>query len=592
MTDHRAVSVDNLTLAIEGTNNAILQSVSFGVERGEVLAVVGESGSGKSTLGLALLGHTRPGLSIVGGRIDVLGNEVSSMSTVALAKVRGGIVSYVPQDASVSLDPACRIGSLLDELLRIHQPDLSKTQRRERSLATLCEVDLPSEREFLARYIHQLSGGQQQRLGIALAMVTEPSVVILDEPTTGLDALTQQSIVKTIGKACRNRNAAAVFITHDLEVVRSIADRALVLYSGRVAECGPVSELLGMPTHPYTRGLVQAAPTMNEALALKGVPGSAPQAADRPLGCAFHPRCSLAVDLCVDVRPDLREIKPGHSLACHIPQSGPLPSLAPLLAAPNRTDTGSLSAVGLEISYGSKRVVHGVDLTVRRGTCVGLIGASGSGKTTVSRALVGLVEPSGGSVLLDDRELASSVDDRGTEARRALQYVFQNPYSSLNPRRTILEILEQPARAFGLDYSRKVAAEWLDRVALGPRALDRRPDALSGGERQRVAIARALACNPQFLVCDEITAPLDVSVQATIVELIRSIIVDSGLGILFVTHDLGVMRSLADEVAIFQDGHCIEFGTTDQVFDDPQTPYAIDLVTAARGGAAATSSSR
>lgn len=581
-TDAPAVLVDRLSVAVVASGDLILDGVSCSVGAGEVLALVGESGSGKSTLGLAVLGHVRPGLEVTGGSTTIAGTDVWRLPPRRLSQLRGSVVSYVPQDASVSLNPSMRVRALLGELLRIHRSGLSAAQRADRCRTALEEVQLPSDREFLARYVHQLSGGQQQRLGIALALVAEPSVIVLDEPTTGLDAITQQAIIDVVVHACRTRAAAALFITHDLEVARAVADRVLVLYSGRLAEHGSSQQLLTAPAHPYTRGLLAAVPHIDRRIQLRGIPGAAPAASDRPRGCAFHPRCPVAIDVCSSVVPQPELLGAGHSAACHVPQSAPMQIREPDAIDDRAASEGGLAAHDLVVAYGRKQVLHGVSLQVPSGTCLGLVGASGSGKTSLSRALVGLVTPSGGSVSLNGRTLAGSVDDRDTAARQTLQYVFQNPYGSLNPRKTILDILQQPARAFDIEYSRAIAAEWLDQVKLSSRVLDRRPDALSGGERQRVAIARALVPNPEYLICDEVTAPLDVSVQASIVELIRSIMLESGVGILFVTHDLGVIRSLATEVAIIQNGDLVELGSTDTVFDAPSSPYAEQLLAAAR----------
>lgn len=577
-----AVVVDDLTVGVSATGDLILDGVSCVVARGEVLAVVGESGSGKSTLGLALLGYTRPGLAVLAGSIHVAQEDVSRLSPRQLTALRGRVVSYVPQDASVSLNPSMRVRALLGELLRVHRPELGSRERLDRCRQALQDVHLPSDDEFLARFVHQLSGGQQQRLGIALALVAEPSVIVLDEPTTGLDALTQQAIVEVVARACRTRRAAAVFITHDLEVASAVADRVLVLYSGRVAEVGAEDQILSSPRHPYTRGLIASVPHVERAVRLVGMPGAAPAAGDRPSGCAFHPRCPVADEVCRSVTPTMKDVQPGHSLACHRPQTVTIAVKETHEGAAPEPTVGGLVMDDVVVRYGSKQVLHGITVSIQPGSCLGLVGASGSGKTSLSRAAVGLVEPASGRITLHGRVLEGSIDDRDEESRRALQYVFQNPYGSLNPRKTILDILGQPAKAFGIDFSRQVASEWLDRVRLSSRALDRRPDALSGGERQRVAIARALVPNPQFLICDEVTAPLDVSVQASIVELIRTIMLESGVGILFVTHDLGVIRSIAHQVAIFQDGRLAELGATAEVFESPSSPYAESLLAAAK----------
>lgn len=574
-----AVSVQDLVVSVAGTEVPVVDGLSFDVARGEVLAIVGESGSGKSTTALTLLGYARPGLEIAAGSIEVLGHNVSDATDRQLRALRGRVVAYVPQDAAVALNPSYRVSRLLDQVLCAHRPEMSAADRRDRVAAVLEEVELPSDKDFLRRYPHQLSGGQQQRLGIALAIAAQPGVVVFDEPTTGLDALTQRGILSVVRRICADGQTAAVFISHDLDAVRAVADRTMVLYSGRLAEVDSALAVSTSPRHPYSRSLLQAIPSTTERTLLRGIAGTAPPAPDRPSGCAFHPRCPSAQSVCVHDQPLPAPAGIG-AVACHFPQSAPLVPRAVTseAAREDHSGKGSLVARGVVVGYNKGNVLHGVDLTVAFGHCVGLLGGSGSGKTTLARAVVGLVPAGAGVIELDGQAMPTRVGHRDQWQRRSIQYVFQNPYGSLHPRRTIRQLLAQPARAFGRPFDEATACAWLERVSLSPKLLDRRPAALSGGERQRVAIARALAVEPRFLICDEITASLDVSVQASIVELLRDLVTDLGLGVLFVTHDLGVVRSFADDVVLIHEGHVVERATTTRFFDEPASDYAKALL--------------
>ena len=479
---------EDLVVRISETGAPVVDRLSFDVAAGEVLAIVGESGSGKSTTALALLGHARPGLEIAGGTIEVLGNSVSGASARQLRALRGRVVAYVPQDAAVALNPSARVASLLDQVLRAHRPELSAADRRDRCGAVLAEVDLPTHAGFLRRYPHQLSGGQQQRLGIALAIAAEPGLVVFDEPTTGLDAIPQRGILAVIRRICADRHRAAVFISHDLDAVRAVSDRTLVLYSGRLAEVDSAATVSATPRHPYSRALLEAIPLATERAVLRGIEGSAPPAADRPSGCAFHPRCRHAQHVCAIDQPHPVPLGTG-AVACHFPQLDVLPA-RPRATDDERealVDKGALIARDLVVGYKSRHVLHGVDLTVAHGRCVGLLGGSGSGKTTLARALVGLLPTVSGSIELDGRQIPSLVSHRDDQQRRRIQYVFQNPYGSLHPRRTIRQILAQPARSFGLPFDEATASAWLERVSLSPRLLDRRPSALSGRSEEHTS---------------------------------------------------------------------------------------------------------
>jgi len=497
----------------------VLDDVSFAVAPGEVLALVGESGSGKTTAGLAPLGHFRRGLAVSGGRITVCPRgedsvDVLALDTAARRKLRGSTVAYVPQDPALSLNPALRIGLQIAEVLETHGFPGSV---EDRVAEVLAEVGLPADPAYRRRYPHQLSGGQQQRVGIAMAFACRPAVVVLDEPTTGLDVVTQALVLKTVRALTAEHGVAALYITHDLAVVAEIADRVAVMYHGSIVECGPAASVLRSPAHAYTRRLLDAVPDPDAVVA-------------------------------------------------------PPPAAEPVLATK-----------GVTVSYGQHVVLRGVDLSVARGECLLLLGESGSGKTTLSQCIAGLPSSYSGTISLAGTGLAASTRQRSDEQRRRIQYVFQSPFSSLNPRKTVAQSIEVPlTRLTSMSRAerRERVAEVLDRVRLGRAPADRLPEQLSGGERQRAAIARALVTTPDVLVCDEVTSALDVSVQATIVELLGELRRELGMAMLFVTHNIALAGEVADRIAVLQGGAIVEEGSVRSVLDAPSHAYTRELLAA------------
>jgi peptide/nickel transport system ATP-binding protein len=577
-----ALVVEDLTVRAGQDGPAIVEDVSFTVEAGEILGVVGESGSGKTTLGLAILGYGRDGAVITGGDIRINDRSIVHSRPEDLRRLRGDEVSYMPQDPGSSLNPARRIGAQLREVLELKADRVGPIPARIAS--AMDEVHLPTAPDFLKRYPHELSGGQQQRVLLALAFLRDPRVVVLDEPTTGLDVTTQARVLETVREMCHHRRSAAVYISHDLDVVADLASQMLVLYGGRVAEHGQSAELFAHPRHRYTAALLASAPALEDRRRLVGIPGQAPRLTDRTPGCRFSPRCAHATAAC-DTMPAPAAVSSTHTVLCHHPVLEP-----PALRVnekhdqgPTESSTSSLAARGVRAAYGSNTVLHGVDLEVQRGECLAIVGESGSGKTTLSQVMSGLHAPSGGAITLVGRELAGRARDRSAADRRAIQYVFQNPHGSLNPRKTIRALLEQPARAFRLRDTD--ATKWLERVRLGPHVLRQRPRQLSGGERQRVAIARALMTGPDFLICDEITSALDVSIQASVINLLQDLQQETGIGIVFVTHNLPLVSALADRVVVMQHGAIVEEGPTEQVLHAPRTAYTQQLLAAVPGHA-------
>jgi peptide/nickel transport system ATP-binding protein len=576
-----AVAVHDLRIDLTSSGNDIVDAIAMDVRAGEVLGLVGESGSGKTTVGMALMGYTRPGGKVTGGEILIDGRPLAAMAAKELRRLRGGTVSYIPQDPGTALNPALRIGTQLSEMLEAHKSQTSAEDQKARIRETLEEVALPNDDQFLRRYPHQLSGGQQQRVAIAMAFACRPHVIVCDEPTTGLDVTTQARVLETVRDLCHSHKVAAVYVSHDLAVVAELADSVAVMYAGRIVERGPRDAIFAAPRHPYTRKLLRAVPDMEGKRAVVGIGGHAPLPGNRPTGCFFAPRCDLAIDRCHESFPLPTEFEGGHLVHCYRAEDAPseLPTTGETPAAAQAGDV-VLAVVGLNGNYGSTHVLHDIDLEVRRNECVAVVGESGSGKTTLARCISGLHSNYTGDVNLGGERLAESARRRSSEARKQIQYVFQNPYASLNPRRTVGQTIARQLQLFGAsrrDTGTRVG-ECLERVALSAAAANRYPDQLSGGERQRVAIARALAAEPALLVCDEVTSALDVSVQAAIVELLRDLRAETGLSMLFITHNLALIRTIADRVVVMTQGTIVESGPTVTVFESPSAEYTTKLL--------------
>lgn len=579
----KGLRVSDLRLNVSGTGDDIVDEVQISIEPGKVLALVGESGSGKTTVGLAVLGHSRRGVTIAHGRVECADTEVLGLDDDAKRKIRGELVSYVPQDPASSLNPALRIGVQLMEALEVHDFGGSVEARKIRLKQMMEEVLLPTDDEYLLRYPHQLSGGQQQRVGLAMAFACRPSVIVLDEPTTGLDVSTQEHVLKTIRQLTRDHGVAALYITHDLAVVADLADDVAVMYAGRIVECGSVKDIFTNPAHPYTKHLVIAAPDIEGKKEIVGLAGRAPSPGKRPTGCSFALRCESADDACRSAFPTEVSVATGHVTRCI--KIGKLPNVVVAKPRTSQTIESGASVVVLQdvsAGYSGNVVVHKVSLTIRRGECLALVGESGSGKTTVSRAIGGLHREWTGSMSFNGEELQKTARRRTPGARQGIQYIFQNPYGSLNPRRTIGESISRPLAIIGTSKSesQKAILDVLEKVNLPGSYAGKYPDQLSGGERQRVAIARALVSNPEVLVCDEVTSALDVLVQAAIIDLLGDLRKQLGLAMLFVTHNLPLVRSIADEVAVMSEGRIVEIGPAESVIGNPQQSYTKSLILA------------
>ncbi|HEX4011632.1 MAG TPA: ABC transporter ATP-binding protein [Solirubrobacteraceae bacterium] len=579
------LDVTDLTIELR-SGLPVVQDISLALNRGATLGLVGESGSGKTTVAMTLLGYVRPGMRVVHGQITIAGEGIDLRDEKAARRARGRLVSLVPQDPATSLNPALRIGGTIRDVLEAH------TSGHANDVAVgeaLDRVHLPITGEFMRRFPHQLSGGQQQRVLIACALACSPPLVVLDEPTTGLDVVTQAQILAQIDQLHSERELAMVYVSHDLAVVSQLADRIAVMYAGRIVEHGPASMVLTRPRHPYTRGLIGSSPDHVTPRQLHGIPGVAVGLGDRPTGCAFAPRCAQRVARCELELPPLEPQQDGRSVRCfEAERTPPLQFGAPLAPATPASAEPILLVRDLKAVHGTRghtfTAAEDISFAVRRSECLALVGESGSGKSTIARVIVGLHPPAAGEVQLDGRRLAPLAKERSRDERRRCQIVFQNPYESLNPRQKVEEQVARPARllrGFSRADARAAVTELFERVRLPTRLGEKFPSELSGGERQRVAIARALAAGPAVLICDEVTSALDVSVQAAVLDVLIELQRELELGLVFITHNLGVVATVADSVLVLTRGRICERGSVNEVLHHPSDPITQQLLAAA-----------
>jgi peptide/nickel transport system ATP-binding protein len=583
--DAPLLSVEGLRVQIAGSQTDVVDEVSFTLSRGEVLGLVGESGSGKTTVALALLGHTRRGLAIGGGRVVFDGLDLLRLGA-GLRALRGARIAYVAQDPASALQSTLKVGTQLREVFQAHGTGrLGGATAEARIGELLVEVGLDRVRHALDVFPHQLSGGQQQRVMLAMAFACRPDLIVLDEPTTGLDVTTQRHVLDTVREMCRSYRVAAVYVSHDLAVVGELADRVGVMYAGRLIELGATARVFSAPAHPYTRSLLRAIPSPTRAHVLMGLAGQPPRPGRRPTGCFFAPRCEFAVDVCTKTAPASVTLDGDRHWARCV-RSHEIVGLPPLADLPERTraavnpsQISLLEVDGLAASYGERQVLSDISFAVQPRRCISIVGESGAGKTTLARCIVGLHAGWSGKIAFNGLSLTADRRRRSREVTSRMQYIFQNPYTSLNPRKTVGQLVEQPLRELTSlsrkERTRKAAAA-LEDAALSQEYAGRYPDQLSGGERQRVAIARALVLEPELLVCDEITSALDVSVQAAIVELLHELKRTRGVALVLITHNLALVRSLADDVLILRDGQIVEHGPS--VLDQPKSEYAMTLL--------------
>jgi len=541
--DGRLLVIDGLSVSYRPRDGRApipaLSGVSLDVAPGEVVALVGESGSGKSTLAHAVLGALPANASVTSGSVQLGPLRLDRLGERAYNRIRGRRISFVPQDPMVGLNPLHRIGRQVAEPLRIHGL-AGRQEARNRATELLERVGIDQPEARLDQYPHQLSGGMRQRVLIATALAAKPQLLIADEPTTALDVTVQKRVLDDIGELTRTDGVAVLMITHDLAVAGDRADRIVVLKDGEVVETGPAATVLRDPQHPYTRLLLDSAPSLSAPRVRTPVVTAAGAEADRVA------RPAVAVT----------DLKKSFSI-------------------PHPQEKGRLLPA-----------VNGVSLTLERGRTLALVGESGTGKTTTARLILGLEEADSGSIRIAGEEVVGASRSQLRAIHARAQLIYQNPYSSLNPRRSVEQIVTEPLNGFGIGTRAERKArfeELMERVGLDPRFHDRRPSELSGGQRQRVAIARALAPNPDLVVCDEPVSALDVSVQARILDLLADLQEQLGLAYLFISHDLAVVRQVAHEVAVMQKGRIVEHRPTEELFADPRDEYTRTLLEAIPG---------
>ena len=601
------LTIDDLTVRyrIAGGSIEALSSVTLATRKGATLALVGESGSGKSTVALAAMGLLPPEATLPSGRILLDGTDIARLGAEERRKLRGARVGLVFQDPFAVLNPSLRIGEQVGEGL-VHHRGFTKPQAFARAIELLDEVGIVDPASVADAYPHELSGGMRQRALIAGALVPEPDLLILDEPTTALDVTIEAQILDLLDLLRARRGLTMVFISHNLGVVRRIADEVAVLYAGQVVEQGPTEEILQRPAHPYAKGLVAAIPRIGQRVRrLAAIPGRLPDLRAPPMGCRFQSRCPFATPGCE--APQVLSPLGARIVRCHRalslqetawpvddsetpPRRGHAMDHQPVVSVEGLTKrfVRGHGAWRWEAWRPVRRVhavtpVDTVSLSIAPGEALGLVGESGSGKTTLGRTILRLAEPDAGTIRIAGEIVSGKPQGALEPMRRAAQIVFQNPDSSLNPRKTIRQLLGRPIERFRLAPSGEIPvriAALLDLVRLPAHYADRYPHQMSGGEKQRVGIARALATQPKFIVCDEPVSALDVSVQAAIVNLLSDLRDRLGVAYLFISHDISVVAHLSDRIAVMRQGRIVEVGPAERIIRAPSHPYTVALLNA------------
>ena len=599
------LEVDNLCTYFrtgEGVAKAV-DGVSFTIQPGETYALVGESGCGKSVTALSILQLVaKPAGYIAGGTISLLGEKISALPPVEMRKIRGNRISMIFQEPMTALNPVFTVGSQIAETILLHQ-DLSRRDARAQAIAMLDKVGIPDPADRYEEYPHQMSGGMRQRVMIAMALSCQPELLIADEPTTALDVTIQSQILDLVNALKKEFNTAVLLITHDMGVVRENADRVGVMYAGRIVEEAPRDDLFALPEHPYTRLLLRSVPSRtarNKALAT--IAGMVPKATDFPKGCRFSNRCPVVMHRCRQEQPTTCSVGNNHRAECFLlPASGEHgivgvePEARPAPATVADPQAVRLKTQDLKMHFPIRRglfqrtvahvkAVDGLSIEVCKGETLALVGESGCGKTTAGKCIVRLLDPTGGSVAFRDNELLGLSRSRMKPFRQKIQMIFQDPFSSLNPRRMIGETIMEGMSTHNVAASRQERQErtraLMLRVGLDPEMMNRYPHEFSGGQRQRIGLARALAVEPELVICDEATSSLDVSVQAQSLNLLKELQSELGLSYIFITHDLSVVEYLADRVAVMYLGRIVEQGTSEEIFDSPKHPYTEALLSA------------
>ncbi|MBL8286730.1 MAG: ABC transporter ATP-binding protein [Rubrivivax sp.] len=621
--EHR-IDIDALRVELESDAGIVraIDGLRLTLQRGETFALVGESGCGKSMTALALMRLLPESGHVAAGSVRLDGEDLLDLPEAAMRGVRGGRIGMIFQEPATSLNPVMRVGDQIVEAIEAHTP-LRGAEARAKALQWLERVGIPEPARRLDDYPFRMSGGQKQRVMIAIALAAEPDFLVADEPTTALDVTIQAQVLELLRDLQRERRMGLLLITHDLAVVAGMAQRVALMYAGQIVEVAGADEFFARPRHPYAQALLRALPRRSRhGQALQAIGGTVPALTQTFTGCRFAPRCEFAHEACVAAPPPLYAAGPMHEARCVLVPEGrasePLPSLpagsgatspaataasgpaataapgpaaggpsAPLLAVEHLTVRFAVRGGALQRVRGHFDAVRDVSFSIGRGETLALVGESGCGKTTTGKAIVqllrGLAEVQG-RALLDGADLFALQGEALVAARRRVQFIFQDPFSSLNPRMRVAELLDEGLASLRPEFSpgqrRERIAELVQQVGLRPEALQRYPHEFSGGQRQRIAIARALAVQPELIVCDEPTSALDVSVQAQILNLLLELQQRLGVSYLFITHNIGVVEFLADRVAVMQAGRIVEHGDTAAVLERPAHAYTRELLEA------------
>ena len=584
-----ALEISDLTVTFGDT--PVVRGAHLSVAPGEIVGLVGESGSGKTVTCLSALRlHGQEGQ--IAGQLRFGDTDILGLDDAGLSRMRGAAISMIFQDPTASLNPIKSVGRQIVETIRRHT-GRGPAEARAQALSLLAQVGLPDPARAFAAFPHQLSGGMNQRAMIAVALAADPALLIADEPTTALDVTIQAQILDLLRALRDDRRMGILLVTHDLGIVAEISDRVAVMYAGELVEMGPTAAVLAEPHHPYTRGLLAALPSETQAGALTPIEGTVPPPRALPPGCVFAPRCVEAADICRSARPTLEQ-KGRRARACHLPVAGrlqaamatqraPLAHASPLLQVAELSKTFKVDGRGLFAPRRDLQAVDAVSFDLAQGETLAIVGESGCGKSTVARMLLGVYPPSEGTITFDGQDLAGASDEIWREARTDVQLVFQDPLGALNPRIPVGRQITEPLRLYRRGTAgahEETLALTLARLGLNPDFASRYPHQLSGGQRQRVVLARAMVLEPRLLVCDEPIAALDVSIQAQVVNLLGQLQAETGLSLLFISHDLRIVQHIAHRVAVMYLGRIVETGPTEAVFAQPRHPYTRALLSA------------
>ncbi|MEM7332282.1 MAG: ABC transporter ATP-binding protein [Chloroflexota bacterium] len=602
------VSVQNLGIAYEtrtGDVNAV-KDVTFNIYRGETVGIVGESGCGKSTLAYGLVNYLGRNGKIAHGDITFQGSSLVGRTSEELRRLRGDRIAMVFQDPMTSLNPVLRIGEQMMEVLTVHK-GISDKEAFDRCVEMLGQVNMPDPARVMERYPHQISGGQQQRVVVGMAMLNNPALLLMDEPTTALDVTVEAAVLDLVNVLRKEFDTAILLISHNMGIIARVSDRVGVMYAGELIEMADVHEIFKNPRHPYTQGLIRCLPKLGRGKAesvLYPIRGRVPDPKDLPPGCLFAPRCDYVRDACNETRPQLRDLSEGHVTRCIFSEDivaedwTPPPGLIPIFEEQTESDEMAdtlLSINNLQtyyphgntfLGFGEREFVKAVDdvsFDVFKGKTLGVVGESGCGKSTLIKTIIGLEEKTGGDAVFNDTDIGNRVSRRDLTTIRELQMVFQNPDSTMNPSYSVGKQIERPLRRFKTVPQSEIRNEvirLLRAVKLDEFYYDRLPRQLSGGEKQRVGIARALAGRPDLVLCDEPVSALDVSVQAAVINLLLEIQKEFGTTMIFIAHDLSVVRFFSDFIAVMYLGQIVEIGPADEIYKPPYHPYTEALLSA------------